>query len=55
MKVFSLILIALFANESTAIKYLGDGPKTKWGKDRPHPGFEATHAGTEAVEGLGSY
>ena len=55
MKVYSLVLIALFANEASAIKYLGDGPKTKWGKNRPHPGFEATHVGSEAVEGLGFY
>ena len=55
MKIFSLVMIALFANEASGIKILGDKLKTKWGKDRPHPGFEATQQGTEAVEGLGQY
>ena len=28
---------------------------TTWDADHPHPGFEAHHSGTEAVEGLGKY
>ena len=32
-----------------------NGPATKWDKDHPHPGFEATDSGYIGQEGKGAY
>jgi len=32
-----------------------EGPATKWGKDKPHPGYETFHDDFDGDEALGKY
>ena len=46
-----------FAHQSNQAKlyYLMQEPATKWGKDKPHPGYESFHDDFDGDEAFGKY